>query len=518
MLQNIIGGTPVCYHLILQGSIDLEKMEKSLNAVIHAHPALQLSFEIPPNSSSFAQWRVKFLENPKVSIRFQDISNLSEDVLLLEYNRLLNKKNPLANWPLFEFVLFKTGLDEFHLFMGIDHVIADGLGNIQILHQWLAHYSNLEEPIKYSVQNYVDVVTKINNYQPSGEELLAFQSLISKVKKESYFWNPHQRNLDSLVPDFKTVCRKVSKETTLNCLKTAETLRVSLYAIIVAAYLDLFFGYYEKGEKMIFTLPTSGQVYPEVDASSYIGCFAQALTLVFARDLLQLPLKERLQRIHEEIHSAIQMGFDHIQVKKMAHSIRNDFKLTNGELSPFSKTLFRSSMKSNIYISYTGHSSLKKTYRNLRITGYKEGTFNNAGVCDFMHTIFDEQLYLFGNYDAKFFELRLVEEVMDRLSNWFNTIQPETLSTSIKTPQKEVNDRLVDYLLRTFALVHTKKIHREQFDHDLEGKLGLDSLGRIRLITRISKDYSHKINRNELFKCRTLHELAHALEDQALPS
>jgi acyl carrier protein len=517
MLQSIIGGTPVCYLITIRGVIDLKKMEESLHAVIKAHPALQLAFEIPFQSSSFGQWKVKFVDIQNISINFQDISNAPfEERILLEYNNLLNKKNSLNQWPLYEFKLFKTGINEYRLFMEMDHVIADGLGNLQILHEWLACYAGLEQPVKYSIESYVDTISKINAYRPSEKELSSFHDFVMKTKKESYNWNPHHRTLPTLVPNFKTVMRKIPSTTIKKWTKIAETLRISFYAIIVTAYVEVFFRKYENGDKIIFTLPTGGKVYPDIDASPYVGCFAQALTLAFSKELMQQSLQERLVFIHEKIHFAIQTGTDRIQTQKMAQSIRNDFKLNNGELTSFGKTLFRSSIKSNLYISYLGYSPLKKTYGAIEILDYKEGTFNNAGVCDFVHTIFNEELYLFGNYDAHFFEHSLIEEVLNDLSSWFNTLDPELSPTLEKGVKKEVDNQLIDYLLHTFASIYKKELNRDQLDHDLESKLGLDSLGRIRLVTRISKDYQHKLNLGDFFKCRTLLELAHALQDSTL--
>ena len=513
MLQNIIGGTPVCYQIKLKGKIHLAKMITSLNQVIKAQPALQLKFDIPANATSFENWKTKLNVNPEVNIAFLDASNLhTEKILSKHYEFLLNKKTPITDWPLYECKLVKINKEEYFLFMQIDHVISDGLGNLQLLHQLFTHYSETQLPItKHSVQDYINITSKINAYQPSTEKLCSFKKYINEMKKESYTWNPNQCSLKDLVPNFQTIARKLPKEILDKWAKVMKNLRISLYSVIVSAYLDIFLGYYEEKEKIIFTLPTSGRIYRGLaDISSYVGCFAEALTLAFSRNLLQLPLEKRLKTIHDTIYYAVDLEFDHIQAKKLAESIKRDFKVEDGKLSSFGKLLFRSSIKSNIYISYTGHSPLKKNYGPLQILDYKEGTFNSAGVCDFMHSIIDGELYFFGNYDSNFFDSFLVEDIINRFYEWMNEV-PNFLASYNNCVKNKVSNKPITYLLKIFDKIFHKKINKDQLGEDLEANFGLDSLGRVRLIAQICKDHP-RLDFSQLLPCRTLLELAHGME------
>ena len=515
MFHKLIGGTPLCYMLHLKGDVDLQRLECSLNDVIASQPGLLLSFDpLPQTAVSLGVQRVSWAQRPWVSIQFVDKSDsFDEDQCLSLYHDLLNRKTVLTEWPLLKLKLVKTGAEKYVLFLSIEHTISNGLSSLQFLDLLLSHYAQSTPINHYSVDDYCSTVARINEHQPASSAMQASSALLKNIGKAAYVWNPEKKTRSSFVPLMRTLSYKLSIAHTQQAVKTAEKLRVSLYTLIICAYLNVFFRLPEAEDRIVFTLPTGGKVYPEVDASALIGCFAQALTLSFTKDYVLLSLEQRLRFIHQSLQEALRAEFDHIQSQKTAKSICKDFVITNGELDPFFKTLFRHSMKSNVYISYTGYSPLKCDYGSCKVEEYLEGTFNNAGVADFMHSIFDNQFHFFANYDEAFFSKQCIEQVLELLVSEFHNIiaVDSTVSELVPSSLGTIEPSIMGYLSQTFSSLFNTRLSEDSFSQDLEGKLGIDSLGRIRLITKIIRDYGSVVHQDDIFDCRSLLELGLAL-------
>lgn len=551
MVGQLVGGNPLCYSLKVKGNIDLKELEKSIWQVVKAHPILRTKFVLKKEATSLKDIDTVLVNEDKPLITFKNIGALSSDdkINLLEdfYQQLLNKKYPLNTWPLFDFHLFKLNEEEYQFFLGIDHLISDGLSSLQILSAIFTTYQSKIPPRSISSQSYNDAIRKINDFSANERKQKEVSSYLLALKKENYLWNPEGKKVNYLEPEFLCISLIVEKETFQKLIDRASQLKVSLYALIVTAYLNVLFRY-EKKETVILTLPTGGRLYPDVDVSHFIGCFAQALTISFDRQLLNMTPPERIIHIHNKIYETIENDFDKVQTKKLAHSLRNDFTLESGKISEFKKGLFRSSIKSNVYISFTGYSPLKRNYGSLEIIDFKEGSINNSATCDFMHSIFDGKLHLSINFDAKFFARETME-------NFITDVKKEMLQLTVFTPafpqigivsferklrrnpgllrqgkaallsaaesltvieSRAFEGRVLqkphlEYLLKTFHELFGFQIKIENSNDDLEGRLGLDSLARIRLVTKISKDFHHKIDKMALLRCRTLSDFSNAL-------
>lgn len=509
MLHKIIGGAPLCYSLNLKGEMDVDRFEVALRMVVSAHPILRSCFQV--SGDSFGDYQLTCLNEYPLPFIYKDVTG--QDFSWQEvYHELLNRKTDLKQESLFVFQLFKVGVQEYHCFLGIDHTISDGLSSLQILHEIFAAYTGTAL-ISQSEFAYELLVQQINAYEPSEDESQAYTKRMENLKKEIFFWNPQKRVCNSFIPDFRTICHKLDHTITDALIRVAQNAGVSFYSLLVYAYTEVFLSY---EERVLFTLPTGGRIYPDVDATNVVGCFAQSLHLNFDRSIFSKNLEERLQSIHHTVHQAIEKGIDRVQTKKLAQSIQRDFKLRNGELSDFSKRLFRSSIKSNIYLSFTGHSPIRKEYGDLSITHYQEGTFNSAQVTDFMHTLFDGALYLFGNYDSLFFESVQIEQLMKKvievLLHLSKTRKIKPLSI---LRAKEYDSKILEELLVYLMLVYPKAREPHCFV-DLEAELGFDSLSKIRLVTKIAKQFSCQTEREALFACRTLAHMAELISNRQL--
>jgi acyl carrier protein len=518
MLHKIIGGTPLVYSLRIKGPIDQNEFQKAVRILVDSNPILQFTFRLPAAASSFSEFTTGKPDPQALPIDWEDLvgqNREDQDARILnEFNQKLNMVTSFDSSPLFSFKLFKILPNEVCLMMSIAHVICDGLGSLQLLNQLLSHLSNLTQGSHCTPICYNNIVKEVSNYHPSKDCLNAFDEITSRLKKGSFEWNPNNKTVNIYAQMFKNIRLRCDRKTTKSLVKAVENLRVSLFSIIVTAYIDYFFST-TSAEKIILTLPTSGKIYPHVDAQDLVGCFAQAVSVEFERRILQQPIQMAIKEAHEVIHLCIRSEIDLIQTQKIARSIKSDFRLINGHLSDFTKAIFRNSIKSNVYISYTGHSPLHRNYGDLEIIDYQEGTFNNSGVSDWMHTIFDEELYLFANYDSLFFEKQSIEAAMQHIKAKLCEIAEESdtsiHNTNAKPPFEDSDNSIYEYLLNACSLIGLKHIDKSVTHQDLEAQLGLDSLSRIRLIAKVSKDHNKKLSRNDLFMCRTLDEFANVI-------
>ncbi len=519
MLHQIIGGTPLVYSIRFKGTLDSKEFQEAVQHLVDANPILQFTPRLAETASSFREFRMEKLSNLNLPIQWEDLtreSPLEQNAKIEDtFHKELNKVTNFDSSPLYSFHLFKLKQAEFHLIMSMAHVLCDGLGSLQLLHQFFSYLSKSTPLPQHTLDEYNRVAEQINQYQPSQSSLAMFDTINGRIKKESFEWNPNCKKFSLDSQDFKVLNIQIDRETTQRLIRLTRDLRISFYSIIVTAYLDYFFSS-TSADRIIFTLPTSGKIYPEIDALDLVGCFAQAVSLSFERTILQQSIYTTIQAVHEQIHSALRSEIDLIQNQNIARSIKSNFKLTNGKLSNFSKTLFRSTIKSNIYLSFTGHSPLQRHYGKLEIINYREGTFNNGGVSDWMHTIFNEELYLFANYDSRYFLKETIETVINHVKE---KLFQMSHSTDLPLEERDCpssfnqeDEQTYDYLISSCIAIGLKEVDRSVVHCDLEGQLGLDSLSRIRLISKISRDHDDQIPKNSLFLCRTLNEFANIIK------
>ncbi|NGX39469.1 MAG: Tyrocidine synthase 3 [Chlamydiae bacterium] len=518
MWHSLLGGAGLCYHFDIEGPLDVQKLESSLEHVVNSHPMLLSILDIPENATSFASHQLKAKKREGLSLRKRNLSKLlPEEIsneIQSEYLRLLNKKTRLDQWPLIEFTLFKLNDHSFHFFMGIDHVISDGLSSLEILHQIFSHYEGKEMPIQ-SADEYRDLSTKINQYSPDTTSLAETEEFLEGESNKAFFWNPNGKEKSHPSSSFHTESYILTKQETNHLLQATSELRGSLFSILVASYCEVLTSI-APSKTLEFSLPTSGRIYPEIDLQNTIGCFAQALTISFQEERIDMPFPKKVHYIEQKIQQGLHGNVDKILAKKMGTSLRKNYKLSNGKPSEFSKLLFQSSMKSNLYISFTGQSPLQKRYGDLKIDNYEEGTFNNPFSLDFMHSIFDGKLHIFANYDPSFFETTFVQKILEKIGEHLKNVFHENYKTQADLRKRtfippEINERLFSIIFNLTSL----RLTDENILDDLEGCHGIDSLAKIRLVTEICTSFNKNIDKGNLIQSRSIYELGQVINGDA---
>ncbi|NEO36799.1 MAG: acyltransferase domain-containing protein [Moorea sp. SIOASIH] len=526
--------------LRLEGDFDLDIAWASWKDLLVRHPMLRSHFHVPSGATSFKDYQLEILDNPTPpEILFIDIQHLDseakDEAVAEEIDHWLNYEWSLTQWPLHQFSVIRLEDSVYQLFLGIEHVISDGLSNHVIIREFMEIYrarSCGEEPIlppATSLKDYAEVVAAMNAWQ-DPEEDQALAKYTASQGKESYIWNPKGKPVDYQNSQFYSHKYCLTQETTDKLIaKTAEW-RLPVNSLLLGAFLravvkldshDLSVtttnnntnNNFDATKSPIIQIPTSGRVYPEVDASNVVSSFAQNLALSFAPPQPDEDWQALLNRIHQVIQNGIASGIDRAQTRQMGMIFKENIALENGEIPEHTLPMFRSALKSNLYFPYTGHTHIKTQYGSVNVTDYQAGGINAPGTVDILQEVFDGRLHMFASYDYNFFELSEIDNLMTEYIAQIEelvslTIQPEQPS---KSQQPLPTNTAIESTLRqvTEEICHYP-ISADEMDLDLEADLGVDSLERIRIVTHLEKLYG-KVDRQGLLSCRSVQEMASTL-------
>ncbi|MEQ8971994.1 MAG: beta-ketoacyl synthase N-terminal-like domain-containing protein [Coleofasciculus sp. C1-SOL-03] len=506
--------------LRLQGAFDLDVAEQAWSNLLQRHPMLRSRFRQLTGVTSFGDYQLEVLDDPTPpDIPLTDIRHLDEDereqVVAEEIHQWLNYEWQLTQWPLHRFSVLRLEDSVYQLFLGNEHLISDGLGNQIILREFMELYRarlcneppNLPPPT--TLNDYSQLVGAMNGWHdPQDDQALA--QYTTTQGKLSYSWNPNGATLNHPRPQFYTQKYLLGRDITAQLIAKTREWRLPVNSLLLGAFLRAVAKFESSSPNAIIQVPTSGRVYPEVDAANVISSFAQNLALSFTLPQPEEDWQVLLNRIHQDIQNAIATGLDRAQTRQMGKIFRENIALEDGKIPAHSLSMFQSVLKSNLYFPYTGHTPIHNQYGSVKVIGYQAGGINAPGTLDILQEIFDGCLHLFASYDYNFFELSLIDNL---IREYINQIE-ELVSLPIQPPpefqQKSalIGDTTIDSALRQIAaeICHLS-ITADEMDKDLEADLGVDSLERIRIVTRLDKLYG-KINRQALLKCRSLQEMA----------
>jgi malonyl CoA-acyl carrier protein transacylase len=509
--------------LRLQGSFDLDVAWQAWKDLLQRHPMLRSRFRIPTGATSFKDYQLEVLDDPTPpEIPITDIRHLDEDererAVAEEIHQWLNYEWQLTQWPLHQFSILRLEDSVYQLFLGNEHLISDGLGNHIILREFMELYRaclcneqpNL--PPSTTLNDYSQLVGAMNAWH-DVEEDRALAEYTNSQGKISYFWNPKGATVNYPRPQFYTQKYLLGRDTTAKLIAKTREWRLPVNSLLLGAFLRAVVKFEQSSQVAIVQIPTSGRVYPEVDASNVVSSFAQNLALSFALPQPEEDWQVLLNRIHQEVQNGIASGLDRAQTRQMGKIFQENIALEDGKIPEHSLSMFQSILKSNLYFPYTGHTHINNQYGSVKVMAYQAGGINAPGTLDILQEIFDGCLHLFASYDYNFFGLSLIDNLMREYINQIEelvslTIRPQQES---KHQQALTGDTNIESALRQVAeeICHFP-ITADEMDKDLEADLGVDSLERIRLVIGLEKLHG-KVDRQALLSCRSLQEMASTL-------
>ncbi|NCT42197.1 MAG: acyltransferase domain-containing protein [Microcystis aeruginosa G11-09] len=504
----------------IAGEFDLNIAQQAWKLLINRHPMLRAQFQIPEDATCFADYQLEVLENPiPPEILVKDFTTLTPEEqgekIEEEIYHWLNYNWSLTQWPLHGFSVLKLSEQIHQLFLGNEHLISDGLSNHVMMREFLEIYRAIVAketpnlPPTLTVEDYRKQVQLMNDWQDIEEDR-ALAEYNNAVSGMSYRWQPKQQKNTQKFPLFYNQKYVLSAETTSQLIDKTRQWRVPMNALLLGAFLKTMSQLDSKAENIGISIPTSGRIYPEVDATGVVSSFAQNLALSFAQPESEQDWPTFLSQIQQTVQQHIGTGLDRAQTRQMGTIFRDNITLEKGKIPPHSLSLIQEALKSNLYLPYTGQTHLQPQYDALSITDYQAGGMNATGTIDILQEIFNNRLHLFASYDYHHFDLLLIEQLMtayvsqiEELANL--PVQDQVLishSSSIS-----FNTEIEEMLRQITSEICHWTIEEDEISDDLEADLGLDSLERIRLVTKLEGIYG-KQYRQDLLNCRTLQEMA----------
>ncbi|WP_066426819.1 non-ribosomal peptide synthetase [Anabaena sp. 4-3] len=284
--------------LSLQGQLDINILEKSLNEIIKRHEILRTSFQVI--DEQVVQKIAPTLKIELPIINLQGLSKPEQEAkvkqLVLEYSQ---QPFNLVETPLFKIFLIQLQEEEHILFLSIHHIIFDGWSSgifyqeLAALYQAFCHgeASPLPElPIQYadfalwqkqSLQNKSHL---LNYWKQQLKDAPPILNLPTDYNR------PLQQSFQGARVNFTI------SETLTNQLKfLGQQENATLFIVLLAAFKTLLYRYTGQTDLLVGT-PVANRTHSEIE--NLLGCFVN--TLVLRNDVSgELSFKELVKRVRE---------------------------------------------------------------------------------------------------------------------------------------------------------------------------------------------------------------------------
>ncbi|WP_234121291.1 non-ribosomal peptide synthetase [Clostridium hydrogenum] len=521
-----VGTMTICSGVKISGELNLEVLQESYTEIIRNNITLRAYFKADETASSFEDYEQLLYEkesSPEIEVYdFQNLDkNAQEEEKYKFIRNTINTKFSIFQWPLHKVSLIKTKVSEYEVIFSNNHLIADGLGNQEIVRELLEVYSaklsNKEKICNRDITaaRYNELVKNINSYSDleTNEKLKEY---LKKQGREKYFFNPLNLNKNVLDKFAKVDSVKywIDEKTLHGLNETARKFRVSLFTLLVSAYVKTVVKIQTEEENLILNLPTGGKNYPGMDLDKQIGCFAQNMAIKFSNIGKYDDIETVVKKVNSETKIILTSGFDREQVNNAARELKNKKMLENGQMTEITASFIRSSLKSNLYMSFMGNTKISENYNSIKVIDYEAYTGTNSGAIDNILEIFQNRLLISSNYDSLFFDRNFIEKLIGSFIEELKEVSQKkdefkTLGT-VKNYNHDTAKKVCD-IINEVSKVNVKE---SDFESDLEAQFGIDSLEKIRIITRINKQFKH-INRDNLFDCRSISEFAVVIDSNA---
>ncbi len=513
----------------VQGAFDPAIARRAWNDLLARHPALRAHFVIPAGARTFSDYRFEVaarVDAPEVTVsELGHLDAMARDAFLsAEVARCVNHQWDLQQPLLHRFYAFRLGPDLHEVFFTNHHLISDGLGNQQVIREFLALYGAHAAgqpamlPPATTLAQYRDTVAAINAWNDPAEDK-ALAELLRRQGKQAFVWSPNQAPRAADRANVLNHRFRLDADETRALLALTRDLRMSMNTMLVGAYLRTVAAATTQSP-ILLNIPTSGRVYPGVDASGVIGCFAQNLVLDFAAPSAGEDWGALLTRVHAEIESALSRGYDRAQTRQVAGMVRDRLQLENGRIPESHTGMIRAGMKSNLFLPYIGNTHLAETYGPLRLVDYQAATVTNAGTLDTVIELVHGRLEMTTNYDANHYDLGFVAQVAEAFLAQLRSLaayRPAVVVAPVASAVAATPSLQAEQVRQVAEEIMHRPLSAADLARDLEADLGLDSLERIRIVTRLER-FVPGLDRRALLACRRLDEMVALIAGGAAPA
>ncbi|MGY6646622.1 MAG: amino acid adenylation domain-containing protein [Salinarimonas sp.] len=523
--------TSLCTMIEIDAPLDLARLHRARQALVERHVNLRTVFHIPPDATRLGEVTYRHLDTPVAPAPgIADLSGEADAQAALDtlFHAQLNRKWDLRQWPLHDIIAVRLPGERSALIIANEHIVSDGLGNQRMLGDLLALYDDPEAalPPASDLAAYRHGVAQMNAWHDPQSEA-DFAAAEQRARNLPGLWRP--RGAPSAPPLFANFALRFDAATTATLTRAAEAAGASLYGLLLAsANRCLRERLALRGDPRpnLVQCPTAGTLYPDVDLGATIGCFAQNLTLVVeddAGDLLHCA-----RAVTQDLRDALVNGHDRVQARLLAAARETDFPISRGRLPAYILEQARQGVRANLYLPFTGETRLPATLAGAPLAGYRAATRNVAGTIDILHEIHDGALVAFVNFDAHCFEPC---EIRAFAETHFANLEALAAETEAAVARADPGPAPVE--TATQATIHDDDLHVSLAqlaagiishpataidpEADLESTLGLDSLGRIRLVNAVIGHWQCRDRAKRLVGCRTLREMAAIIAEAVAP-
>ena len=262
ILYNVPGG------VIIDGNIDLNKLEKCINTIINRHESLRTYFEL--NDTEVVQ---------KIIDKYEFKLDILENVDFKNLDSLFNefvKPFDLATAPLFRVkaILFTNGKSA--IFIDMHHIISDGT-SLSIFTDEISKLYNGESLENLDI-TYKDFAEYENEMITSDYYKMAEEYWLNRFKDELPVLNlptNYSRPANKTYQGFK-IYSCIDELTTKKLEELANTLSVTPYMFLIACYYILLYRYTSQ-EDIVVGSPIVGRDMSQT--YNLIGMFVNTLAL-----------------------------------------------------------------------------------------------------------------------------------------------------------------------------------------------------------------------------------------------
>ncbi|MFH6951136.1 amino acid adenylation domain-containing protein [Flavobacterium sp. FlaQc-51] len=292
----------------IEGSLNLDKIRKSINNIIEKHEILRTNFiEI----AGIPYQKINDFDKEKFDI---SLSKIKKQEIKQHIDAFVNTEFDLEKDLLLRVKLLQFGEEEFIILFSVHHIIMDGLSLEIFIKEFITHYNEnitertAGEEFNFQFKDYSEWLNK---------------EIETKASENKLFWNNYLHNYtikDSFDRDFEKQQNKhdlnqysfeLTPDLTLVLKELALAQQVTLYTFLVTVLNVLIYKYSRHTDICIGTV-SSGRNVPSLNDP--IGMFAQTAILrtqIFTgqtfSDLLKDTQKDLLKIDHYGLGAADQI-------------------------------------------------------------------------------------------------------------------------------------------------------------------------------------------------------------------
>ncbi|MDO0944032.1 condensation domain-containing protein, partial [Brevibacillus laterosporus] len=270
-ILNQFDGVDISYNMpsiiLLEGKLDLAKLETAFKGLLNRHESLRTSFELVNGSP---------VQKIHPAVDFAIDHQLAVDEELEEIIDEFIKPFQLNMAPLLRVLLVQTRLDRYLLLIDTHHIISDGVSSGIIINELVELYQGSALPelaIQYkdfSVWQHEQSQTAM--YKKQEEYWVqTFADEIPVLNLPTDFPRP---NTQSFEGDLITM--ETGKELMAGLVNIATDTGTTLYMVLLAAY-NVLLSKYSGQEDMIVGTPVTGRSH--VDLQNTVGMFVNTLAM-----------------------------------------------------------------------------------------------------------------------------------------------------------------------------------------------------------------------------------------------